>query len=81
MDASPSRHGYASRTSSLPATDRSLPAHQRLALQRRRGQATEVVRTLNALREEFVCFAGDQIEEACFAPAALEFVRQINYPG
>lgn len=40
----------------------------------------EVVRTINALEPEFVCFNGDLVEEARFAPAALNFIRQIERP-
>src|SRR6266446_7781811 len=42
--------------------------------------ATKVVRTINALEPEFVCFTGDLVEEAQFAPPALDFIRQINRP-
>jgi predicted MPP superfamily phosphohydrolase len=42
--------------------------------------ATEVVRTINQLAPDFVCFTGDLVEEAHFAPEAFEFVRQINAP-
>ena len=42
--------------------------------------ASEVVRTINALEPEFVCFTGDLIEEARYAPAALEFIRRIDRP-
>src|SRR2546421_4838516 len=42
--------------------------------------ATEVVRTINELAPNFVCFTGDLVEEARFAPAAFEFIRQINAP-
>ena len=42
--------------------------------------ATEVVRTINALAPNFVCFTGDLVEEARFAPAAFEFIRQIKAP-
>ena len=42
--------------------------------------ATEVVRTINELAPNFVCFTGDLIEEARFAPAALDFIRQIKAP-
>ena len=42
--------------------------------------AAEVVRTINALEPEFVCFNGDLVEEARFAPAALDFIRQIQRP-
>ena len=29
---------------------------------------------------DFVCFTGDLVEEARFAPAALDFIRQIKWP-
>jgi len=42
--------------------------------------AGKVVETINALEPEFVCFTGDLIEQASFAPAALDFIRQIKRP-
>ena len=42
--------------------------------------ATEVVRTINQLAPDFVCFTGDLVEQAPFAPEAFEFIRQINAP-
>lgn len=42
--------------------------------------ATEVVRTINELAPDFVCFTGDLVEEARFAPEAFAFVRQIKAP-
>jgi uncharacterized protein len=42
--------------------------------------ATEVVRTINQLAPDFVCFTGDLVEEAAFAPEAFGFIRQINAP-
>jgi len=42
--------------------------------------AAKVARTINALAPDFVCFTGDLIEEARFAPAALDFIRQIASP-
>ena len=42
--------------------------------------AAKVVRTINALEPDFVCFTGDLVEEARFAPAALDFIRQIKRP-
>jgi predicted MPP superfamily phosphohydrolase len=44
------------------------------------GYATEVVRTINQLAPDFVCFTGDLVEEAAFAPEAFGFIRQINAP-
>lgn len=44
------------------------------------GYAAEVVRTINELAPDFVCFTGDLIEEARFAPEAFSFVRQISAP-
>jgi predicted MPP superfamily phosphohydrolase len=40
----------------------------------------EVVRTINQLAPDFVCFTGDLVEEARFAPEALGFIRQIERP-
>ena len=37
-------------------------------------------RRINSLAPEFVCFTGDLVEEARFAPAALDFIRQIQRP-
>ena len=45
------------------------------------GYATKVAGTINALAPEFVCFTGDLVEDACFAPAALDFIRQIARPA
>src|SRR5450432_1630344 len=42
--------------------------------------ATKVVRTINALEPEFVCFTGDLVEDPSLAPAALDFIRQIERP-
>src|SRR2546430_296194 len=42
--------------------------------------AAEVVRTINELAPNFVCFTGDLVEEARFAPAAFDFIRQIKAP-
>jgi uncharacterized protein len=42
--------------------------------------AGEVVRTINGLEPEFVCFTGDLVEEARFAPEAFKFIRQISAP-
>ena len=42
--------------------------------------AAEVVRTINELQPEFVCFTGDLVEEKRFAPDALDFIRQIKAP-
>jgi uncharacterized protein len=42
--------------------------------------AAEVVRTINSLAPEFVCFTGDLVEDARFAPEALGFIRQIQAP-
>ena len=39
-----------------------------------------VVQKINALAPEFVCFTGDLIEDKRFAPAALDFIRQIERP-
>lgn len=42
--------------------------------------AADVVRTINELTPEFVCFTGDLVEEARFAPEALAFIREIRAP-
>jgi predicted MPP superfamily phosphohydrolase len=42
--------------------------------------AAKVVRTINGLAPNFVCFTGDLVEHRCFANGALEFVRQIEAP-
>lgn len=42
--------------------------------------AARVVRKINELKPEFVCFTGDLIEDKSFATDALSFVRQINAP-
>ena len=42
--------------------------------------AAEVVRTINELRPDFVCFTGDLVEEARFALEAFAFIRQIKAP-
>jgi predicted MPP superfamily phosphohydrolase len=42
--------------------------------------AAEVVRTINRLAPDFVCFTGDLVEEARFATEALAFIRQIEAP-
>ena len=44
------------------------------------GYAAEVVRTINELTPDFVCFTGDLIEEARFAAEAFSIVRQISAP-
>ena len=42
--------------------------------------AAEVVRTINELAPEFVCFTGDLVEDARFATEALSFIQQIRAP-
>ena len=42
--------------------------------------AAEMVQTINALNPDFVCFTGDVVEEARFAPKALNFIEQIRAP-
>ncbi|HJT80820.1 MAG TPA: metallophosphoesterase [Chthoniobacterales bacterium] len=42
--------------------------------------AGEIVRTINDLKPEFVCFTGDLIEQSKFVPEALSFIRQIGAP-
>jgi uncharacterized protein len=42
--------------------------------------AAEVIRTINSLDPEFVCFTGDIVEQRRFAEEALGFIRQIKAP-
>jgi predicted MPP superfamily phosphohydrolase len=42
--------------------------------------AAQMVRAINDLAPQFVCFTGDLVEDNCFAPAALEFIQQIKAP-
>jgi predicted MPP superfamily phosphohydrolase len=42
--------------------------------------AEEVVRTINGLQPEFVCFLGDLIDQRIFQDAALEFIEKITRP-
>ncbi|MEO8043449.1 MAG: metallophosphoesterase [Spartobacteria bacterium] len=42
--------------------------------------AAEVIRTINGLAPDFVCFTGDLVEDKRFAPDALDFIRQIERP-
>ena len=42
--------------------------------------AGDLVRTINDLAPEFVCFTGDLVEDKRFAAEALKFLRQINVP-
>jgi predicted MPP superfamily phosphohydrolase len=42
--------------------------------------AARVADKINLLDPEFVCFTGDLVEEARFAPAALDFIRHIERP-
>jgi predicted MPP superfamily phosphohydrolase len=42
--------------------------------------AAEIVRTINALQPEFVCFTGDIVEDRHFADEALGFIREIKAP-
>jgi uncharacterized protein len=42
--------------------------------------AAEVVRTINELAPEFVCFTGDLVEDVRYAPEALDFIQQIRAP-
>jgi predicted MPP superfamily phosphohydrolase len=39
-----------------------------------------VVGAINQLEPDFVCFTGDLVEEARFAPGALDLIRQIKRP-
>jgi hypothetical protein len=42
--------------------------------------AADVIRTINELAPEFVCFTGDLVEDARFAAEALGFIQQIQAP-
>ncbi len=42
--------------------------------------AAEIVRTINSLAPEFVCFTGDLVDDKRFAAEALGFIRQIKVP-
>ncbi len=42
--------------------------------------AAEVIATINRQQPAFVCFSGDLVEDKAFAPAALDFIRQIKAP-
>jgi predicted MPP superfamily phosphohydrolase len=42
--------------------------------------AAEVIRTINDLNPQFVCFTGDLIENTMFQSEALSFIRQIKAP-
>lgn len=42
--------------------------------------AAEMVRIINELAPQFVCFTGDLVEDRRFASAALDFIRQIKAP-
>jgi predicted MPP superfamily phosphohydrolase len=42
--------------------------------------AANMVRTINELAPEFVCFTGDLVEDARFAPEAFGFIQQIQAP-
>lgn len=42
--------------------------------------AAEVVQAINRQKPDFVCFSGDLVEDKRFAPAALDFIRQIGAP-
>jgi predicted MPP superfamily phosphohydrolase len=42
--------------------------------------AAEVIRTINDLNPQFVCFTGDLIENTIFQSEALSFIRQIEAP-
>jgi predicted MPP superfamily phosphohydrolase len=42
--------------------------------------ATRVVDRINELAPDFVCFTGDLVEEAQFAPGAFGFIRKIQAP-
>src|SRR5437762_3777702 len=42
--------------------------------------AADVVKTINELKPEFVCFTGDLIEHKEYVAEALGFIRQIRAP-
>jgi predicted MPP superfamily phosphohydrolase len=42
--------------------------------------AEEVIRTINDLAPEFVCFTGDLVEDRSFSAAALAFIKGIKCP-
>ena len=42
--------------------------------------ASEVIGAINELKPDFVCFTGDLVEDSCFLPEALDFIRQIRAP-
>ncbi len=42
--------------------------------------AGELVRTINNLEPQFVCFTGDLVEEQRYASEALSFIREIKAP-
>lgn len=42
--------------------------------------AAAMVRTINDLKPDFVCFTGDLVENKAFAPVALDFIRRITRP-
>ena len=42
--------------------------------------AAELVRTVNELAPEFVCFTGDLVEDRRFASEALGFIKQLKSP-
>jgi len=42
--------------------------------------AAKMVRTINELKPEFVCFTGDIVENKRFLPEALHFIHQIKAP-
>lgn len=44
------------------------------------GYAAEVIRAINQLAPQFVCFTGDLVEDKRFSRAALAFIRQIKAP-
>src|SRR3954463_13306023 len=45
-----------------------------------RAHTESVVKQINALAPDFVCFTGDLIEEAKYLPEALELLSGINAP-
>ena len=42
--------------------------------------ANEIIRTINGLQPEFVCFMGDLIDNRAYQEAALKYIAKINVP-
>ena len=79
--ASPSRLGCESPISIFRRNRRTASSKSAISITR----ATRITprkwwRRSTGLHPQFVCFTGDLVEEARFAPAALDFIRQIKRP-